>query len=311
MAAVSNTIRQRVWEGRIPLQINLARKECRVFDQADPYIISFPRLSYLPFILPRLLDFFKSYLIESESVYPYQGWFSFEGVPLKWHYPVGLLYDLYAGAEPVASASSTAAKEQDYDDDVAIPWKLNLHFHDWPDQELVSLDAEERVMHDFFMNSVKEADFVRNGTGKSIMALSREDSKKLWTSIQEHSFQTFYRVNNTLLPNLSTPFRNIPLRIYLPTPSDPENPSLKVVQSQFPPMIPASVSGGAAGPQIQTIGTALNSLMPSLFPDNQTTTVAKPILHGAEVPMSAPVEEVVRCAAYADGWLNVVIRVHA
>ncbi|KAF3482949.1 autophagy protein [Arthroderma uncinatum] len=259
----------------------------------------------------------NTYLIESESVYPCQGWFSFEGVPLKWHYPVGLLYDLYAGAQPGASTPSTAAKEQDADNDGAyvsretLPWKLTLHFQDWPDQELVSLDEEERVMHDFFMNSVKEADFVRNGTGKSIMALSREDSKKLWTSIQQHSFQTFYRVNSTLLPNLSTPFRNIPLRIYLPTPSEPEKPSLKVVQSPFPPTIPVSVSSGAAERRTQTIGTALNSLMPSLFPDEKSTSMATPILHGAEVPMSAPVEEVVRCAAYADGWLNVVIRVHA
>ncbi|EEQ34157.1 autophagy protein 5 [Microsporum canis] len=313
MAAASQTIRQQIWEGRLPLQINLSRAECRVFDKAEPYIISFPRLSYLPFLLPRLLDFFKSYLIESEPVYPYQGWFSFEGVPLKWHYPVGLLYDLYTGAGP--SASIYSAKGQDDDRDLnhlsqgILPWKLTLHFQNWPDQELVSLDAEERVMHDFFMNSVKEADFVRNGTGKSIMALSREDSRKLWASIQEHSFQTFHRVNSTLLPNLSTPFRNVPLRVYLPTASGLEKPSIKVVQSQFPPKIPASVSGGA-GQQVQTIGTALNSLIPSLFPDAKATSIATPILHGAEVPMNAPVEEVGRCAAYADGWLNVVIRVH-
>ncbi|KAM5472417.1 autophagy protein 5 [Microsporum audouinii] len=255
----------------------------------------------------------NSYLIESEPVYPYQGWFSFEGVPLKWHYPVGLLYDLYAGAGP--SASIYSAKGQDDDRDLnhlsqgILPWKLTLHFQNWPDQELVSLDAEERVMHDFFMNSVKEADFVRNGTGKSIMALSREDSKKLWASIQEHSFQTFHRVNSTLLPNLSTPFRNVPLRVYLPTASGLEKPSIKVVQSQFPPKIPASVSGGTEQ-QVQTIGTALNSLIPSLFPDAKATSIATPILHGAEVPMNAPVEEVGRCAAYADGWLNVVIRVH-
>ncbi|KAM5440048.1 autophagy protein 5 [Microsporum canis] len=190
-------------------------------------------------------------------------------------------------------------------------WERSIAPEDnnWPDQELVSLDAEERVMHDFFMNSVKEADFVRNGTGKSIMALSREDSRKLWASIQEHSFQTFHRVNSTLLPNLSTPFRNVPLRVYLPTASGLEKPSIKVVQSQFPPKIPASVSGGA-GQQVQTIGTALNSLIPSLFPDAKATSIATPILHGAEVPMNAPVEEVGRCAAYADGWLNVVIRVH-
>ncbi|EZF33023.1 hypothetical protein H109_07487 [Trichophyton interdigitale MR816] len=306
MAAASQTIRQQIWEGCLPLQINLSKSECRVFDKAEPYIISFPRLSYLPFLLPRLLDFFKPYLIGSDPVYPYQGWFSFEGVPLKWHYPVGLLYDLYSSTEP--------ALEQGDDKDIrypcreTLPWQLTLHFQDWPDQELVGLDEQGRVMHDFFMNSVKEADFVRNGTGKSIMTLSREDSNKLWTSIQEHSFQTFHRVNNTLLPNISTPFRNVPLRIYLPVAPRSEKPSIKVVQSQFPPKI--STESAGTEKQIQTIGTALHSVVPSLFPDDKDTNMATPILHGAAVPMNAPLEEMVRCAAYADGWLNIVVRMH-
>lgn len=38
--------------------------------------------------------------------------------------------------------------------------------------------------------------------------------------------------------------------------------------------------------------------------------MATPILHGAAVPMNAPLEEMVRCAAYADGWLNIVVRMH-
>lgn len=40
MAAASQTIRQQIWEGRLPLQINLSRAECRVFDKAEPYIVN-------------------------------------------------------------------------------------------------------------------------------------------------------------------------------------------------------------------------------------------------------------------------------
>lgn len=36
--------------------------------------------------------------------------------------------------------------------------------------------------------------------------------------------------------------------------------------------------------------------------------LAKPVLHGAVVPMSAPIEEVVRSSAYGDGWAYIVIR---
>lgn len=56
------------------------------------------------------------------------------------------------------------------------------------------------------------------------------------------------------------------------------------------------------------MGTALHSLLPHLFPSRRTPVLAKPVLHGAVVPMSAPIEEVVRSSAYGDGWAYVVIR---
>lgn len=60
-----------------------------------------------------------------------------------------------------------------------------MHFSDWPDEELVRLDAEGMVMNDAFINSVKEADFVRNGTAKGIMTLSKDDSSGLWNAVQD------------------------------------------------------------------------------------------------------------------------------
>ncbi|WEW59740.1 Autophagy protein 5 [Emydomyces testavorans] len=300
--------------------------------------ISVPRLSYLPFLLPRLLAFFSSSLIDPD-IPAHEGWFSFESVPLKWHYPVGLLYDLYAGAEAITSKSSSAPEVRprachargDDDDEPGggalagsslLPWRLTIHFHDWPAQDLIRLDAEGKVLHDAFINSVKEADFLRNGTAKRIMALSREDSWGLWRSVEEHNLPTYHRIHNTLLlPSPPTPFRNIPMRIFLPnpSPSPASAPALKVIQSPIPPLLhptvtssPSSSSIASISPrplqtQPQTIGTALNALLPSLFPSKRIPVLAKPVLHGAVVPMSAPVEEVVRCAGYADGWLGVVI----
>jgi autophagy-related protein 5 len=193
-------------------------------------------------------------------------------------------------------------------------------------------------MHDAFINSVKEADFLRNGTAKGIMTLSREDSYGLWQAVQDRMYQAalfyitymspllrlyshrfniddftnFQRINNILLPNPSNGFRNIPLRIFLPSPPDSPNPSLKVIQSTFPPVIPAAATsptpaGRPSQPQTQTIGTALHSLLPSLFPSKRFPLLAKPVLHGTVVPMTAPVEEVVRSAAYPDGWLGIVV----
>jgi autophagy-related protein 5 len=52
------------------------------------------------------------------------------------------------------------------------------------------------------------------------------------------------------------------------------------------------------------MGTALHVLLPTLFPSRRTPILAKAVLHGAVVPMSAPVEDLMRTAAYLDGWIH-------
>jgi autophagy-related protein 5 len=59
--------------------------------------------------------------------------------------------------------------------------------------------------------------------------------------------------------------------------------------------------------EIQTLGSALNQMLPSLFPSRRDPILAEPILHGASLPFRAPLEEVMRVAAYADGWIHLSI----
>ena len=141
-------------------------------------------MSYLPFLLPRLHAFFKPSLIEPE-VPAHEGWFSFEAVPLKWHYPLGLLYDLFSGAAPVNGHASVPTEQGSSDEENSLPWRIVLHFTEWPDDQLVRFDPDGKVIHDAFINSVKEADFLRNGTAKGIMSLSKDDSTQLWRAVQD------------------------------------------------------------------------------------------------------------------------------
>ena len=144
-----------------------------------------PRLSYLPFLLARLHAFFLPSLIDTESI-PYDGWFTFENVPLKWQYPLGLLHDLFSGASPDHVLSQELNDESAEDEDLTqLPWRLTVHFSEWPEKSLVRPDADGKVLHDAFINAVKEADFLRNGTAKGIMSLSKEDSTALWNAVQE------------------------------------------------------------------------------------------------------------------------------
>ncbi|KAF2142227.1 uncharacterized protein K452DRAFT_28495 [Aplosporella prunicola CBS 121167] len=353
-------VQNQVWHGSVPLEIRLAPAECRTYTESDAYLIQVPRLSYLPFLLPRLHAFFAPALIDP-SIPPSAGWFSVDSVPLKWHHPLGLLYDLYAGAEPYntlppaspppsspTTSSSTqendTSNNNDADADTSapphpLPWRLTLSYAP-PPPSLLPLDPALKAMHDAFVNAVKEADFLRNGSAKAAMSLSKADSDALWAALQAHARAPFAAVNARLVNPPGVVLRHVPLKVYLPAAPAPAtaadssttagaqaqpSPSasvsaanaprtLRVVQAPIPPRLapPTSSSGSSNTPSskhapIQTLGTALNGLLPSLFPSRRSALLAQPVLHGAVVPMGAPLEELGRAAAYADGFLHIVV----
>lgn len=57
----------------------------------------------------------------------------------------------------------------------------------------------------------------------------------------------------------------------------------------------------------QTLGAALRTLLPRLFPSSRDPVLANVVLHGAHVPFAAPLEELMRDAAYPDGWICLVV----
>lgn len=265
-------------------------------------------------------------------------------MPLKWHYPVGLLYDLYAGAEPAtaeedAQASTMKASKADWSsrpfsakDHIAdpeeeaesektnnVPWKITLHFSDWPSEHLSKLSDDGAIMLDAFRNSLKESSFTRHSSNKPVFSLSYEDSNALWVATQTDDLGLYKPLNDKLLnpPGMAT--KGLPMRLYLPHMPDPDAApeeeegeqtgqrassagTLRVVQAPVPP----SVGGRSSTPQ--TLGTALNSILPSLFPSRRSPLLALPVLHGAVVPLSADLGELSRTASYADGWLHVAIK---
>ncbi|KAF2630722.1 autophagy protein 5 [Macroventuria anomochaeta] len=304
---VTSRLRESVWNGSIPLEVRLHNGDCRTYDESDPYMIQFPRLSYLGLLIHRLHAFFSPNLIYPD-ISPADLWLSYEGVPLKWHYPLGLLYDLYSGAEPAYPSdpsSPTHKPEKPEDEHRHLPWKLTVHFSDYPTEQLVRLDIEDKVMHDLFRNSVKEADYLRTGTGKTVMFLSEKDSTQLWIAVKQHDFSLYNPINQKLLNPQGAALRHLPVRIYLPHAANSSEQkgtspgSLRVVQSLVTPNLSPR--------QPQTIGTALNQILPTLFPSRRSPLLAQAVLHGAVLPLSANVEDLVRATAYLDGWLHIAV----
>lgn len=122
--------------------------------------------------------------------------------------------------------------------------------------------------------------------------MSAAESDSLWHSIQNDDFILFWRLQQKLV-NINGPYRRIPIRLYLPQVSSP---------LQQP--VPSKTNMGRP----QTLGSALNQLLPEIFPSTRTCHLARPVIHGVGVSMLMPLEEALRSGfGSVDGWLNVVI----
>lgn len=104
-------------------------------------------------MLPALKGFYGLADVTDDAV-----WYSYQDEPLKWHYPIGLLHDLLQ--------------------EVSLPWSISVHVRDYPTAKLLRGSAQ-----DMFMSMIKEADFVRHGSTKKVMNLSKKDHSLLWQSL--------------------------------------------------------------------------------------------------------------------------------
>ena len=134
------------------------------------------------------------------------------------------------------------------------------------------------------------------------MKMSKEHTTQLWNAVIDNDYPSFSKVNARLL-NAPTSLKHVPLRIYVPSAPGTEEDagSFRIVQS----LVPAA--GEDRKPKL--LGQALRTLMPRLFPSSRDPVLAGVILHGSPVPFEAPLSEMMREAAYPDGWLCLVVTV--
>jgi autophagy-related protein 5 len=136
------------------------------------------------------------------------------------------------------------------------------------------------------------------------MKMSKDHTTQLWHAVVDNDYSSFSPIQTRLL-NAPTALKHIPLRVYIPSSdssasSEPTG-SYRVVQSLVPAL------GSDRRPQL--LGQALKSMMPSLFPSSRDPVLAGVVLHGAAVPFEAPLADLMREAAYPDGWLCFVVTV--
>ncbi len=78
-----------------------------------------------------------------DAVIPEEAWYEFDGIPVKWQIPVGVLYDYHMGQDPAIPGETFTCQ----------PWTLTLRFKEYPNS---ILPRTANACHDNFVNSSKE-----------------------------------------------------------------------------------------------------------------------------------------------------------
>lgn len=195
-----------VWEGRVPAAFSLSPFEVETLTAPPPFYLMLPRQSYITVCTEKVRKHFAPSVSSNLQENPM--WFEVGGAPLRWHLPVGVLFDLATAAQGNAKDAGGVC---------TTPWNVTVHFDKYPEKEILKCDSRDSV-ETFFMSSVKESDQLKHG-GKVVSSMQKKDHSQLWQGLQNDKFDQFWAVNRRLMePSQGTDgnggFKHVPVRMY-------------------------------------------------------------------------------------------------
>ncbi|KAG0359608.1 autophagy protein Apg5-domain-containing protein [Gamsiella multidivaricata] len=281
--APHNPIAKVIWDGSIPIQFTWDKAEAAAVgsNAVESFFYEASRCSYFSLLTSHVrkhfVDMALHFIGDDAEV-----WYDYEGTPLKWHYPIGLLYDIHG-----LQASSGRGMNGSL-----LPWKITVHFQNFPADKLIKSQAVDSCQ-DYFMSMIKEADYLRNGSTKKVMNMSKSDQTQLWDGLWSNNYDRFWGMNHKLMLNDGVMARSLPIRIYLP-----EN--CPVMQDPVSPVDENS--------QPRTLRQVLHHSLPDLFPLVETgPPVAAAMIHGITPSLDTSAIWVSQNMSYPDNFLHLVI----
>ncbi|KAI6237013.1 Autophagy protein 5 [Aphelenchoides besseyi] len=259
-------IRRNLWESGIAVEFRLDNAD-NVFHTAMPYYTILPRREYFPLVLGKALQFFSNVLGEVENIT--DAWLEADGIPLKWHHPVGVLFDLHSGAEN-------------------LPWTVIVKFMGSSRQSSSStkefpaevIRGSREAMKNCFFQTIKEADQLKH-KGHAFDAMDSVEHGKLFDSICNGKFDDFWSVNSKLMAlDGEGKFGNIPLRFH-------------ELGKPFRQSLIKTTKEGEDGNEM-----LLKDAVKLVYQNEEICENSTFITHGVEIPLETPV--VCRYVEYAE-----------
>ncbi|CAO3650802.1 unnamed protein product [Cunninghamella echinulata] len=280
MADIDKDILKSIWYGKLPLEIVLHN------NVNESFFFEIPRYFYLPMITSRIQT-----LLYNDNLDPQTIWYEYNGEPLKWHYPIGLLYDI------LINTTLSGDQENNNNTKQILPWRLILHQGSFPDN-IILKNPKLDIIQDMYMSMIKEADFLRHGSTKKVMNLSKSDQSQLWQALSSESYDDFWSVNQHILDSKGSSLRNVPIRLYLPKQS---------------PVIQDIVSFTKENGDDYLLSDILKQLLPnlSIYSTSSNDSVQQQNIlvkvHGIQLPLHTPIKWASDHLSYPDNFLHLVI----
>ncbi|UZJ54202.1 hypothetical protein CBS101457_003522 [Exobasidium rhododendri] len=228
-------LRRLIWEATIPIVVTV---ECGDLPQIsldrsiETYYVKAPRISYLPLVLQEVKSNLLALMVDDEvlrSMKEEEFWFLYEGTPLRWHWPIGLLYDYHTAntgpssyrSSMTSGSSMTGAMQRlpttTVTDSTApeprplqinqaqsqLPWQLTLRIGNAPLEKIHSSPGLDNCRTSY-MSMLKEADFVRWGSTKRVTNLRKTEQDALWEGVVTHNFELYWSVASKIIPSMPT-----------------------------------------------------------------------------------------------------------
>ncbi|CDJ59263.1 autophagy protein, putative [Eimeria maxima] len=228
--------RLRLMQSGLPLCIFLESSEVVAIKPPAPLYIFVPRVSYLPTLIDKCHEHFKPY-IQPSFGQPASPFFDFGGIPIDWRLPIGVAFDILSAMKGgikkrlAASVEDGSAVDAGFRElaacgcDVQLPWCLTIHFHGSASSYLSG--GSNKVFsspgfvgwagfESFFINSLKQATYIINGSAVPFQRLPKAAEMQLLTASRTGAIAEFLDGCSQLLPPMSPKhFRRIPVRMYI------------------------------------------------------------------------------------------------
>lgn len=105
-------------------------------------------------------------------------WLEYDGIPLKWGIPVGVLFDLLCpNADNDAAAASPTSSPN-----LSLPWRIVVHFQSFPLKKLQRCRTLFTVRQ-HFLNTWKESAYLRFASSRVAAACTPNDHQRMWDAL--------------------------------------------------------------------------------------------------------------------------------